>query len=135
MFLIDTDILIYSLKGNPIVRQNLERFANAPKSISVISYGELMFGAAKSEQKIKNLAKVKRVRELFPIVELTPGIMDIFGELKADLQKSGTAVDDFDLLIAATALYLNYTLVTNNEKHFKKIPHLHFTNWSSISLF
>ena len=130
MFLIDTDIIIYSLKGMALVNENMSQNAQSPKAISVITYGELRFGAAKSKQKAKNLATVQRIAELFPVIDLNRGIMDIFGELNADLQKKGTVIDDFDLLNAATAMYLNYTLVTNNESHYSPIQGLKLQNWT-----
>ncbi len=132
MLLIDTDIIIYSLKGDPTVTDNFDRFKSTPKSISVITYGELQFGAANSKQRTNNLAKIRRITELFPIVDLTPGIMDVFGQLKTDLRKSGATLDDFDLLIAATAMYLNYTLVTNNKRHFSRIIDLKVENWKKL---
>jgi tRNA(fMet)-specific endonuclease VapC len=130
MFLIDTDIIIYSLKGMTAVNENMMANAQAPKAISVITYGELRYGAAKSQQRAKNLAIVKRIAELFPVVELNIGIMDIFGELKADLQRKGTVIDDFDLVNASTAMYLNYTIVTNNESHYKPVSGLNVQNWT-----
>jgi tRNA(fMet)-specific endonuclease VapC len=48
--------------------------------------------------------------------------METFAEIKADLQTQGNIIDDMDLLIAATALTMNYTLVTNNERYFSRIP-------------
>ncbi len=133
MYLIDTDIIIYSLSGMPAVQENIVRTAQEPKAISVITYGELRFGAAKSKHKTKNLATVKRIAELFPVIGLKKGIMDIFGELKADLQKKGSPFDDFDLLNASIAMYLNYTLVTNNEKHYKRVKGLEIQNWTKKS--
>jgi len=130
MYLIDTDIIIYSLKGVTSVTKNFELHADAPKAISVISYGELVYGAHKSMQVSSNLAKVNRIKEIFPIIELSPSIMDCFGLLKAQLSKNGITVDDFDLLIGATAISYGYTIVTNNEKHFSKIPDLAFENWN-----
>ena len=56
--------------------------------------------------------------------------METFAEIKADLQNQGNVIDDMDLLIAATALTMNYTLVTNNERHFSRIPGLQIENWS-----
>jgi tRNA(fMet)-specific endonuclease VapC len=129
-YLIDTDIIIYSLKGNERVQKNLFEKKNISKAISVITYGELIFGAKKSKSREKNLATVFRIGELFPVIELTKGIVETFGEVKASLQKKGNTVDDFDLLIGSTSLFLNYTLVTNNEKHFSMIPDLRIENWS-----
>jgi tRNA(fMet)-specific endonuclease VapC len=129
-YLIDTDIIIYSLKGNNNVQNNLLEKKNISKAISVITYGELIFGAKKSKSREKNLATVYRIGELFSVIELTKGIVETFGEVKASLQKKGKNVYDFDLLIGSTALFLNYTLVTNNEKHFSMIPDLRIENWS-----
>ncbi|BDA77547.1 twitching motility protein PilT [Leptospira kobayashii] len=129
-YLIDTDIIIYSLKGNEKVQQNLIDRKNISKSISVITYGELIFGAKKSKSREKNLATVYRIGELFPVIELTKGIVETFGEVKSATQKKGNTIDDFDLLIGSTALFLNYTLVTNNEKHFSMIPDLRIENWN-----
>ena len=129
MYLLDTDIIIYSLNGDEKVISNISFYRNEPKAISVITYGELIYGAQKSARKINNMAKVNSLREIFPIIEITPSIMDTFGEIKANLEKKGTAIDDFDLLIASTAISYGYTLVTNNEKHFKRITDLDIVNW------
>ncbi len=129
MYLLDTDTLIYSLNGHQNVVENFKLYADSPKAISVISYGELVFGAEKSEQIAKNLAKVHRLREIFPIIELSCSIMDAFGSIKAELLRQGKSIADFDLLIGATALTSGYCVVSNNEKHFKMIPGLNLDNW------
>ena len=56
--------------------------------------------------------------------------MDGFGEIKASLSSFGITVDDFDLQIGCTALMLNYAVVSNNTKHFEKIPGLKLVNWA-----
>jgi tRNA(fMet)-specific endonuclease VapC len=56
--------------------------------------------------------------------------METFADLKSRLEMEGKRLDDFDLLIASTALALNYRLVTNNERHFRRIPGLEIENWS-----
>ncbi len=129
MYLLDTDTIIYSLKGVPSVVEKFREHATAPKAISVITYGELIYGAEKSQQIATNLAKVQRLREIFPVIKVSCAVMDTFGGLKADLSRKGAMVDDFDLIIAATALAMGYTVVSNNEKHFAKIPDLSFENW------
>lgn len=131
MFLLDTDIIIYSWKNKKNVIDNFKLHKNDPKAISVISYGELIHGAQKSQQKNKNLAKVHRLSEIFPVINITKSIMDTYGLLIADLQKKGKSLDKFDAVIASTAITNGYCLVTNNVKYFKKIPGLKIVNWNS----
>ncbi len=131
MYLLDTDIIIYSLKGVPEVIESMKNHATDPKAISVITYGELIYGAEKSQQKSRNLSKIHRLRELFPVIDVSCAIMDTFGDLKATLSRKGTTVDDFDLIIAATALSMGYSVVSNNERHFSKIPDLSYVNWAA----
>jgi tRNA(fMet)-specific endonuclease VapC len=130
MYLLDTDTIIYALKGDRHVVRRFEEKVAQPKAVSVITYGELFFGAMKSSSQHANLAKVRRVAELFPVVEVSRAIMETCGSLKADLEHRGKVVDDFDLVIASTALVLNYTLVTNNERHYRHIPGLRVENWA-----
>jgi tRNA(fMet)-specific endonuclease VapC len=130
MYLLDTDTLIYCLKGVPEVVRGFELHGEYPMALSVITYGELVYGAMKSARATENLAKVRRVGEIYPLVDVTPAVMDTFGSLKADLERDGTRLDDFDLIVASTALMLGYALVTNNERHFSRVPGLRVENWS-----
>lgn len=130
-YLIDTDIIIYSLKGNEKVNSWMLRNQNIPKQMSVISYGELMYGARKSAHPEKNSATVIRISELFTPIDINKGIIEVFGELKAKLEKQGNRIDDMDLLIASTAIYMNMILVTNNKKHFSRIPDLVLEHWEA----
>ncbi|HLP14845.1 MAG TPA: type II toxin-antitoxin system VapC family toxin [Bacteroidota bacterium] len=130
IYLLDTDIIIYSIKAHETVQKNFRRYAQAPMYISVVTYGELYFGAEKSKSPQKNLSTVQRIGEIFPVIDVTKSIMETFGRLKAGLGRKGNVLDDMDLIIASTAMTHNYTLVTNNEKHFRKIPDLQIENWS-----
>ena len=130
-YLIDTDIIINSIKGNTTVNQYIAKYAAIPKAISIITFGELLYGAKKSRQKDKNTSVIYRLSEIFPIVGVTRSTIETFTDIKLVLDKKGEAIEDFDLLIAATALSLNYTLVTNNTKHYKRIEGLQIENWMS----
>ena len=131
MFLIDTDTVIFALKGVPAVVANFERRQGSVMAISVITYGELVYGAMKSARRHENLARIRRVAEIYTVVDATKGVMDTFGALKADLEKTGRRVDDFDLIIASTAMMLGYRVVTNNERHFRAVPGIEVENWSA----
>ncbi len=128
-FLIDTNILIYRLKNLGNVNANFLKYKAEPMYISVISYGELVYGAEKSQSVEKNLKTVKEIKTIFPLIDITAEVMDIFGKIKTYVQKIGKPVDDMDLLIASTALVNNQTLVTHNTKHFENIPNLKIADW------
>lgn len=130
MYLLDTDTVIYSLKGHPTVKINLERHRNAILKISVVTLMELYYGAYKSQKVMSNLGKIKTIEEAIEIVPLARESAEVFAMLKANLQKAGTPLDDFDLILAACALAHDLVLVTNNIKHFKRIEGLRLANWT-----
>ncbi len=130
MYLLDTDTIIYSLKGHPAVKKNLERNLHAALKISIITLMELYYDAYKSQKLASNLGKVKHLEATLEIIPLGKESAEVFAMLKADLEKAGTALDDFDLVLAACALSHDLTLVTNNVKHFKRIDGLKLDNWT-----
>jgi tRNA(fMet)-specific endonuclease VapC len=130
MYLLDTDTIIYSLKGNSAIAKNLERHVEDAMRISVITMMELYFGAYKSQRFEANIAKVRTIEKSFEILAADREIADVFGAIKASLQITGNPLDDFDLIISATALAHNLVLVTNNIGHFGRIQGLKLANWS-----
>jgi predicted nucleic acid-binding protein len=130
MFLLDTDTIIYNLKGNRAVRRNLQDHFEDPMKMCVITLMELYFGAYRSKKITGNLSKVRAIENAFEIISVNSECAEIFGMLKASLKKSGTSLDDFDLIIASCAMTHNLTLVTNNIKHFSRIDGLKLTNWT-----
>ena len=133
MYLLDTDTIIYSLKGDDAIKKNLERHLADPLKISVITLMDLYYGAYKSNRVSGNLAKIKTIESSFEIIPSGNESAEIFGRLKASLQQTGTPLDDFDLIIASCALAHNLILVTNNEKHFSRIESLKLDNWTVFS--
>ena len=130
MFLLDTDTIIYNLKGNEGIERNLQDHFEDPMKICVITLMELYFGAYKSKKITGNLSKVRTIENAFEIISADRECAEIFGMLKASLKKSGALLDDFDLIIASLAMTNNLTLVTNNTKHFSRIDGLKLTNWT-----
>ena len=128
-YLIDTDIIILALRGDKTVLAKFEENKNIPISISMITYAELVFGAKRSQNERTNMLKVNRIREIYPVEELNIGIMELFADIKAKMYSKAMRIEDLDLFIAATAIYNDLTLVTNNTKHFKNIPLLKLENW------
>lgn len=132
MYLLDTDIIIYSLKGNAAVQENLRRHRNASLCVSVISLMELYYGAYKSQRVESNLAKVKTIEKTLKAIQAGEEVVELFGMLKSKLEAKGQPADDFDLVIASTALAHNLILVTNNTRHFQKVEGLRLENWNQL---
>ncbi|MCI0660112.1 MAG: type II toxin-antitoxin system VapC family toxin [Acidobacteria bacterium] len=130
MFLLDTDTVIYSMKGNPNVQKNLRRHINDSICISVITLMELYYGARKSQKVASNLAKIKMLEQSMETIPIGLESTEIFGLFKTQLELEGNRLDDFDLIIASCAMAHNLTLVTNNVKHFQRICGLKLANWA-----
>lgn len=128
-YLIDTDTIIFALRNDKDVLAKFEENKNIPISISMITYAELVFGAKRSQNEQKNMIKVNHIRNIYPVEELSEGVMEVFADVKAKMLGRGIRIEDMDLLIAATAIYNDMTLVTNNTKHFENVPDLKLENW------
>jgi len=101
MYLLDTDTIIYNLKGNTNVRQHVGQHFHDPLKISVITLMELYYGAHKSQKTTSNLAKIKTLENTLEVIPVGKESVGIFGILKAGLEKAGTPLDDFDLIVAS----------------------------------
>lgn len=125
-FLVETSVIIAYLKNLPQGTKILTKLSGQLVS-SVICLGELYQGvflvSKKDKQKVKNGID-KFFQSLNAILPISPETAKIFGEVRASLLQKGRAIPDLDLLIAATCLSENLTLVTLNLKHFKRIPGL-----------
>lgn len=121
--MLDTDVMVDLLRGKDPVPHSI---LSDGVIVSIISKAELLYGAHKSERVEKNLDNVVNLFRDWEIsvVTLEDSIIDIFAKLKTRLEKEGKRLDDFDLLIAATALAFDLELVTRNTKHFARIPRL-----------
>jgi tRNA(fMet)-specific endonuclease VapC len=130
MYLLDTDTVIYSLKGHEAVSRHLQSHLDDPIKISIITCMELYYGAHKSKKIAGNLAKIRTLEQSIEVLPVGRESAETYGMLKAQLEKQGSRLDDFDLIIAASALAHNLTLVTNNTDHFKRIEGLKLANWT-----
>ena len=130
MYLLDTDTVIYSLKGHEAVSRHLQSHLDDPIKISIITCMELYYGAHKSKKITGNLAKIRTLEQSIEVLPVGRESAETCGMLKAQLEKQGSRLDDFDLIIAASALAHNLTLVTNNTDHFKRIDGLKLANWT-----
>jgi tRNA(fMet)-specific endonuclease VapC len=130
-YLLDTDTCIYWLKGQESVRAAMLSQAWSTLAISVITVAELYHGAYHSTQTARNLARAEQFVTHIRVLPLDFRALSTFGNLKSQLRKAGTPLADFDLLIASTALAGDRTLVSNNLRHYERIPDLKLQNWLS----
>lgn len=129
-FLLDTNICIYIAKYNPpSVRERFQQYPAKQLAMSVITLGELRFGAEKSQSKTQALAVIDELTRLICIEELSESTADHYGDIRASLQKSGQLIGNNDLWIAAQARAQDWILVTNNEKEFLRVDGLRVENW------
>jgi len=130
VYLLDTNICIYLIKGNPIVSNQLNKFSTNIVGISTISVAGLEFGIHKSALKKKNRKALEKFLRPFEIFSFSESAAFHYGIIRANLEKKGKIIGANGMLIAAQALELNRTLVTNNEKEFNRIPNLKIENWT-----
>lgn len=129
IYLLDTNICVYWLKGNDPIEQKILNVGWNKLFVSFMTLSELYYGVYKSQKISKNLLKIKNLEKALNVIESNPEICETFGMLKADLTKQGKMIDNADLFIAASALVSKSVLVTNNEKHFERIQGLKLENW------
>jgi len=123
-YLIDSDILIYFLKGKQEVVERLSQIPIDDLYISRINYTELIYGAYNSAKINQNLKVIEPFLENFTVLEFTKASSLIFAKEKARLKKSGNIIADMDLMIASIAIENDCTLISNNMKHFERIQNL-----------
>jgi predicted nucleic acid-binding protein len=128
-FLLDTNICVYWLKGNEHIEQKILSVGLDNVALSFVNVSELYYGAYKSQRVDANLSLIRQLTGQLSVIESDEAISEMFGDMKATLEKAGTIIDDADLFIAACARVHGLTLVTNNVKHFKRIKGLKLENW------
>jgi predicted nucleic acid-binding protein len=126
-YLFDTDAVSEVLRPKPLPRflEWLRRIPREDQYISAVTVGELYHGAYRSAARDRHLANIEeRVLPAVTVLPYDASVARIFGELRADLARAGTRLDDADLQIASTALHHGLELVTGNVRHFSRVPGL-----------
>ncbi len=130
-FMLDTNTCIYIIKRKP--PDVIERFYQTEISqigISSITLSELLYGVSKSSKPEQNQIALMQFVAPLEILPYSDEAAQYYGDLRAHLEKHGTPIGSLDMLIAAHALSIACTLVTNNEKEFIRIPNLKIDNWA-----
>ncbi len=131
IYMLDTDICIYIIKRKPLlVLERLELIQPGQLSMSAITFAELMNGAKKSQRVEANVSRLNALGEILEISSFDQQAAVAYGEVRSSLEKRGEVIGPHDLLIAAHALSLDRTLITNNEREFKCVEGLKVDNWA-----
>jgi tRNA(fMet)-specific endonuclease VapC len=129
MFILDTDTCIYALKQDENVLQQLLSTAREDVTVSVITEGELRTGAAKSTSPVKTLHHVENFLRPLTLIDFTSEDAIAYAGVRAKLERAGTPIGPLDTLIASQAVRRKLTLVTNNEREFRRVTGLTIANW------
>jgi tRNA(fMet)-specific endonuclease VapC len=129
-YLLDTHICIHIAKHNPpAVRERFARHTSRELAMSVITLGELRFGAEMSQSRERSLAGISHLEQLIPVHALPESAGEHYGQIRASLSRSGLSMSNNDLWLAAHALAEGWILVTNKDSDFIKVPGLQVENW------
>jgi tRNA(fMet)-specific endonuclease VapC len=129
-FMLDTNICVELLRGRaPLVFQHLKRYQPDDIAISSISLAELQYGVAKSARPAHNAELLVRFCAPLAILNFDDKAAQIYGTLRAGLERKGTQIGPLDTLIASHALSTGLTLVTNNEREFRRVAGLSVEKW------
>lgn len=128
-YLLDTNICIFYMKGLFNLDKKIIKRGSENCYISEITLAELKFGVENSTHKKKNKEALDNFISGIKVVPIY-NALDFYAVQKAKLRKSGKMVDDFDLLIGASAVSNSMVLVTNNVKHFKNIDTIIIQDWT-----
>lgn len=131
-YLLDSNILIYlANRRSAAVAARFARVRPGDVAMSCITYGELLYGAEKSDRQEAALENLARLAELVRVLPLERSVSAEYGRLRARLEAKGTPLGNNDLWIAAHALATRLVLVTNNEREFRRVPDLKIENWTT----
>jgi len=130
-YMLDSNICIYIMNERP--KHILDKFRTLSEcdvSISSVVLSELNYGAHKSHHKEKNLVALEKFTVPVQAVSYDAQAASHFGEIRVALERQGLVIGPYDLMIAAHALSVNATLITNNLKEFSRVKNLRCEKWS-----
>jgi tRNA(fMet)-specific endonuclease VapC len=132
MYLLDTNVCIGLLRGKtPLLLQRINTKRPADIYLCSVVLAELRYGAEMGKQAAHEHAKIHTFAQLYLSLSFTDFAAERFGIFRAYLDKLGTPIGPYDLMIASIALVNGLSLVTNNSKEFSRVPGLVLEDWQS----
>jgi tRNA(fMet)-specific endonuclease VapC len=130
-YLLDTDTFVYIRRGRPEkARARFRRLQVGEAVMSVITYGELIYGIAKKKVGPEPFLRLEELTQIVRVIPLMPETATVYGAIRAGLSARGEMIGGNDLWIAAHAVASKLVLVTNNEREFRRVPDLKIENWT-----
>ncbi|MBN2680645.1 type II toxin-antitoxin system VapC family toxin [Acidithiobacillus montserratensis] len=129
LYMLDTNTVSHLLRGHPVVTEHIVAVPMASLCISAITAGELLFGLAKRPAAKRLHLAVRQFLLRVDVLPWNSSTAEHYGIVRADMEKRGRILASLDLLIAAHALSVGATLVTN-DKAFSQIADLQSEDWS-----
>jgi tRNA(fMet)-specific endonuclease VapC len=130
-YMLDTNICIHIRRERPVeILNRFRALRSGDAVISVITYGELRYGAEKSRERRRALELLEALVTLIPVESMPFEAAVAYGSIRAALEERGEMIGNNDLWIAAHARAAEFTLVTNNEREFRRVPGLTVENWA-----
>lgn len=131
MYLLDTNICAYIINRHPAqVRERLARCSADEVSVSSLTVAELRYGADKSSRPAQNHGSLDAFLSPLGIYDFDAKAAAAYGSIRVELEQRGTPIGPLDTLIAAHALSLDATVVTNSTREFSRVPGLRLENWT-----
>ncbi|HDQ04005.1 MAG TPA: type II toxin-antitoxin system VapC family toxin [Deltaproteobacteria bacterium] len=130
MYLLDTNICIYIINKNPVqVVSHITSLKPHQIKLSSISVAELEYGVSKSKNREINRQAIISFASAFDIIDFDDNDAEVYGLIRAELEKKGQLIGPYDMQIAAQAISRDLILVTNNISEFSRITNIKLENW------
>ena len=128
-YLLDTNIVIYTIKNRPEQVRDKFNAHDGQMAISSVTLMELLYGAEKSTNPERNLKVVESFTSRLEVLDFGAHAAQHTGQIRAELARSGCPIGPYDQMIAGHARSLGLIIVTNNEREFQRAPGLRVENW------
>lgn len=129
-YIIDTNTCIEYFKHRHGVAEQMNQVNRGDLCISEVTIAELLYGAVHSKSVDRHLREVRELQRAIDVIPISD-VLDDYADIRHSLTSQGQTVEDFDILIGATARHYGLIVVTDNLKHFTSMPGVQTENWVS----
>ena len=130
-FMLDTNTCVELIRRrNDRVLRRMQRLRPDDLCVSSVTLSELEYGAAKSAIPEKNRLALAEFMTPLSVAAYDDAVAPVYGRVRVELERAGTPIGPLDTMIAAHAVALGLTLVTDNEREFRRVSGLKVQNWT-----